>query len=261
MAVLNFVEPVELTNAEFDAMENKFLETLMARDHLLFHEAELLKAEYMEKVGMLEFKLFEFQITYQRLKRKLELIRQKINCQEKVNLQAIEYKLDAEYAEYEEKIATRLAEISELLNITGVLDKDESKEQKSLYKELVKRLHPDLNPGLTEEQYDLFIKVVRAYQNSDTSTLRRIAMLTDKISNADANKYEAKKLRYQSLKKACVEMEKEMADIRKGFPFDKVEFLKSKQAVQQRQSELQASLDEYKEKYAELESKVKDVIA
>lgn len=260
MAVLTFVEPTILTDAEFEAMESKFLETLMARDHLLFHEAEILKAEYMEKVGMLEYKLFEFQIAFQRLKRKVELVRQKINCQEKVNIQAIEYKLDAEYAEYEERIAIRLAEITELMNISGVMAEDDSKEIRGLYKKLVKRLHPDLNPNLTDEEYILFHKAVIAYQNSDISTLRRIDMLTDKIGTSD-NKYEAKKLRYNNLKKACEAMEKEMLEIRKTFPFDKKDFLKDKQAVKQRQSELKASLDEYKVKYAELEVTLKELIA
>lgn len=261
MAILNFVEPQILTDEQFAAMETKFLETLMARDHLLFHEAELLKAEYMEKVGLLEYKLYEFQITFQRLKRKLELIRQKLSCQEKVNMQAIEYKLDAEYAEYEEKIAVRLAEITELMNISGTLAEDDSKELKSLYKKLVKRLHPDLNPGQSDEEYVLFQKAVYAYQHSDARTLRRIDMLTDKISKESSNKYEMKKLRYKSLQKACEDMEREMTEIRQRFPFDKAAFLNDKQAVKLRQSELQASLEEYKEKYAELEQKLKEVLA
>lgn len=261
MSVLNFVEPTVLTDAEFDAMETKFLETIMARDYLLFHKAELLKAEYMEKVGMLEYKLYEFQIAFQRLKRKLDLIRQKINCQQKVNLEAIEYKLDAEYAEYEEKIAIRLAEITDLLNISGVMSKDNSKEIKSLYKKLVKRLHPDLNSNITDEEFNLFHKVVRAYQQSDINTLRRIDMLTDKISTDSGNKYEAKKLRYNQLKSACEAMEREMVEIKKGFPFDKVDFLKDKQAVKQRKRELQSSLDEYKERYAELEVTLKELVA
>jgi len=260
VAMLKFVETKELTEAEFEAMEAKFLETLMARDYLLFHEAELLKAEYLEKVGLLEYKLYEFQIAYQRLQRKLELVRQKINCQEKVNMQAIEYKLDAEYAEYDEKLAASLAEINELLYIDGTVSSDESQEIKSLYKKLVKRLHPDLNPQQSDEEYSLFKRAVVAYKHSDISTLRRIDMLTDRITNS-VNRYEAQRLRYRALEKACAELEREMAEIRKSFPFDKVAFLKDKLAVQQRQSELQASLEEYKERYAELESKLKELMA
>lgn len=261
MAVLTFVEPTVLTDAEFAAMETKFLNTLMARDNLVFHETELLKAEYMEKIGMLEYKLYEFQIALQRLKRKIELVRQKINCQEKINIQNIEYKLDAEYAEYEEKIAERLSEIAKLLDISGVLPEEESQELKTLYKKLVKRLHPDLNPELTDEQYNLFLRAVVAYKNSDLRTLKRIDMLTDKISANSMDRNEARKLRYKGLKKACEEMEKEMTEIRKGFPFDQIPFLKNKEAVKQRQSEIQASMDDYKEQYHELEEKLKELIA
>lgn len=261
MAVLNFVEPTVLTDAEFDAMEAKFLETLMARDHLLFQEKEILVSEYMEKIGMLEYKLYEFQIAFQRLQRKLELVRQKINCQEKVNMQNIEYKLDAEYAEYEEKIAERFAEISAMLNFDGLMSDEEAKELKGLYKKLVKRLHPDLNPNQNDEEYSLFLKAVYAYKNSDTRTLKRIDMLTEKIAESSIDRYDAKKLRYTCLKKACEEMEVEMEDIRKKFPFDKIPFLKDKLAVKQKQSEIQASMEEYKEKYAELEEKLKELVA
>lgn len=261
MTVLNFVEPTVLTDAEFAAMETRFLNTLMARDNLVFHEAELLKAEYMEKIGMLEYKLYEFQIVLQRLKRKLELVRQKINCQEKINMQSIEYKLDAEYADYEEKIAERLAEIAKLLDINGMMPEEEGQELKALYKKLVKRLHPDLNPKLTDEEYNLFLRAVAAYKNSDLRTMKRIDMLTDKISASSMDRNEARKLRYKGLQKACEEMEKEMMEIRKGFPFDKLAFLKNKEAIKQRQSEIQASMDDYKEQYAQLEEKLKELIA
>lgn len=260
MAVLTFVEPVVVTEEEFAAMEAKFLETLMARDYLVYQGSELLKAEYMEKIGMLEYKLYEFHIALQRLKRKIELVRQKINCQEKINLQNIEYKLDAEYAEYEEKIAVRMAEMTKLLEITGVMEPNAAKEVKELYKKLVKRLHPDLNPKLTDSEYSLFLKAVAAYKGSDLRTLKRIDMLTDSIGTDKTDKVEAKKLRYNSLKKACEEMEREMAEIRKRFPFDKIQFLKDKEAVKQRQSEIQASMDDYKEQYAELEAKLKELI-
>ena len=97
---------------------------------------------------------------------------------------------------------------------------------RDLYKLLVKRLHPDLNPDLSNEQFILFYKAVDAYKNSDINTLRRISLLTDKITETIPNKYEAKKLRYNNLKKYCEEMEREMEEIRKKFPFDKITFKK-----------------------------------
>lgn len=257
----NIVELNILTDADFDAMEQKFLDTLMARDHLLYQETDLIMAEYMEKIGLLEHKLYEFQISYQRMKRKLELVRQKINCQEKIVMKNIEFRLDAEYAEYEEKIAVKLAEITDLLSVTGIMPESEAKELRDLYKLLVKRLHPDLNPDLSNEQFILFYKAVDAYKNSDINTLRRINLLTDKITETIPNKYEAKKLRYNNLKKYCEEMEREMEEIRKKFPFDKIPFLKDKQAVKLRQSEIQASLEDYKEQYSELEKKLEELLA
>ena len=250
----------DCTEAELAVMEKCFLQTLMARDHLVYQESELLKAEYMEKLGMLEYKLYEYHVACQRLKRKLELIRQKLNCQDIVDVQKIDMQLEAEYAEYEEKLQKKMAEFTKLLKIDGVLEDDQAEKIKKLYKKLVKRLHPDLQPGQSEEEYRLFQRVVKAYKDSDLKTLRKVDLLTDKIGEQDKNVTVDRLSRFKELQKACEELKLEMEAVRKEFPFNQQKLLQNKKELKLRQSELQASLEEYKESYAKLERKIKELI-
>ena len=52
------------------------------KDELVYHICKNIEAEYMSKVGILEYKLYEFNCKILRLKRKIELYQQKINMQE-----------------------------------------------------------------------------------------------------------------------------------------------------------------------------------
>ena len=252
-----------LTKEDIEKVEQEFLSLSFERDHMIYQEAELLKAEYMEKIGALEYKLYEFQIAYLRMKRKLAIIQQKINCQEKVNMENIEHMLDAEYEKYELELSRRLQEVTWSLQVAagGITSDEKSKELRTLYKRLVKRLHPDMNPNESREEIELFHKAVQAYKNSDINELRMIDMLTEKISETEDTNQENKRARYNKLKKGCEEIRKEMEEIQKSFPFDKKDFLASPSAVAKRKAEIEAGIAEYKANYAELEAKVKGLTA
>ena len=43
------------------------------KDELLYHTCKIIETEYMSKIGVLEYKLYEFQCKILRLKRKIEL--------------------------------------------------------------------------------------------------------------------------------------------------------------------------------------------
>lgn len=62
------------------------------RDELIYHICKNIETEYMSKIGVLEYKLYEFQCKILRIKRKIELYQQKINRQEKIDDSEIEKK-------------------------------------------------------------------------------------------------------------------------------------------------------------------------
>ena len=55
-----------------------------------------------------------------------------------------------------------------------VLSDEDNKELKKLYRKIVKALHPDINPDVSQAQVQLFDNAVSAYKSGDLGTLRII---------------------------------------------------------------------------------------
>ena len=106
------------------------------KDELVYQTCKNIETEYMSKVGVLEYKLYEFQCKILRLKRKIELYQINIYRQEIPNEKEIEEKLDIEYKEYEKKLNKMSNDIQEALNRKNysVLSEEDGKELKNIYR-------------------------------------------------------------------------------------------------------------------------------
>jgi len=98
---------------------------------------------YMLELGKLEYKVFEAQCVFLRLKRKVELIQAKKNRQEKIVLKQIEDVLDAEFAEFQKKLDEQINKINAAIERSrfDVLSDEEARELKKLYRRIIKALH------------------------------------------------------------------------------------------------------------------------
>lgn len=234
------------------------------KDELVYHICRNIETEYMSKVGVLEYKLFEFQCKILRLKRKIELYQTKINRQEKPNEKEIEEKLDIEYKEYEEKLNKMSNDLQDTLNRRNyeTLSKENSKEIKSIYRKLIKKLHPDLNKKDNEKNRNLLLQVTRAYENGDLETLKNLELLTDEINEkeniemGELEELKESKVKYETIINGLLDYIKQ---IKESFPYNKKEFLKSDILVQKRKRELEEEVEMYKEVYSNLENILKQL--
>lgn len=234
------------------------------KDELVYHICRNIETEYMSKVGVLEYKLFEFQCKILRLKRKIELYQQKINRQEQPNEKEIEKKLDIEYKEYEEKLNKMSNDLQDALNRKnyGILSEENAKELKNIYRKLIKRLHPDLNKDNSEKNKKLLLQVTYAYENGDLETLKNLELLIEEISEEEKiemnelDELKAIKNKYEEIIKGLLHSIKK---IKESFPYNKKEFLKNDILVQKRKEELENEMNMYKEVYLNLENILKKV--
>ena len=73
----------------------------------------------------------------------------------------------------------KLKKMNEALerNEAEFLSQEEGKLLKKLYRNIVKVLHPDINPNVTEEKIQLLNQAVTAYKNGNLKTLEIIAVM------------------------------------------------------------------------------------
>ncbi|NDO20416.1 hypothetical protein FMM68_12235 [Lachnospiraceae bacterium MD329] len=253
----NLLEETKKLQAELSTL-------IMERDELKHHICKNIQTEYILKLGTLEYKVFEFQCKILRIKRKIEIIQAHFNRQEIVNIIEIEVKLDFEYSEYQKKLDEKMNDINEALerNSMNTLTPEETEELKKTYKQIVKKLHPDINPNVTEGELKLFNQAVEAYKSGDIQIIRSIAVMISEISVHEeiADSMKVLKEKIDKLKQMIADVLKEIEQIKQSFPYNQKELLSNSEKVKECQDELNVLLDEYRKIYAIYEQKLNDML-
>ena len=180
-----------------------------------------LLALYQTKIGAWELQLLKAQVEVARLKRKLELAQVSINHGDTPNWGAIERQLQEEFLVWQKKVqeAAQSLEKAEF-RLNHLLSPAEDRELKSLYYALVKILHPDLNPALTEDRRLLWLRVQTAYEESDIEGLKALTLVSkDFVVSPAATSLEALQAERASLNKQIAAVLKRIDRINQQPPF------------------------------------------
>ena len=150
-------------------------------------------------------------------------------------------------------------------------DEDPIHELKSLYRQIVKRLHPDVHPNPTEREKDLLDRANKAYKAGDLEEMRRIweelagtEQSEESFEDTEEGRAQLREL-IEKLCKRCAELEKEIRQIKTSFPYtikallddDKTLEMKHRELVD-RLAEVRAMLDKIDEYIAELKRRMKE---
>lgn len=224
---------------------------LLERDELQFVICKNIETVYMLKLGGYEYKAFETQCAFLQIKRKHELIQGKINRQEKVNINSIDKILDKEFSDYKEKLNEQIDKMNEAIENSKatLLSKEDSNELKKLYRKIVKDLHPDLNPNITESQKQLFENAVNAYKNGDLTTLRIIGQMVcdfsiqmpsvDTVSLLEDN--------IKNLENMINSINKSISKIKNNYPYTMKAIIEDDAKIEEQKAELEEIILQYKD--------------
>lgn len=261
--VIVFPDFEKLKN-EVEKMRTELSMLLLERDELQFVICKNIETEYMLNLGSIEYKAYEAQCTALRLKRKIELIQAKKNRQEKVIISAIEEVLDNEFAEYQKQLDEQINKMNDALKRSKaeVLTDEENKELKKLYRKIVKALHPDINPDVSEAQVNLFDNAVQAYKNGDLGTLRIIGEMVGNSPLPEQHKdaltqLSEEKDRLQNLLKAIRDS---IEEIKSEYPYTMKEILEDKEKTEQKKQELESILSQYTELISIYQAKIEEIM-
>lgn len=248
--VIVFPEIAKLKE-EIDRARTELSVALFEYDEICFVICKNLETMFFVEFGDIEYKLYEAQCLEARLRRKINLIQTKKNRQEKIDFSEIESLLDDEFEEYNKEIGKRLENMDEALARRDLkhLSDEDSKELKSLYRQILKAFHPYINPNLSETKRELFNNAVQAYKSEDLEMIRTISL----IASDEIPAYEHEDVRVKLLKEKERILER-LAVVRAGtdvvkedFPYNMKEILESEEAIAERMKELERGLVEFKE--------------
>lgn len=249
---------------EIEKLRTELSMLVLERDELRFVICKNIEMEYMLKAGGLEYQAYEAECAFLRLKRKVELIQAKKNRQEKVILSVIEDALDHEFLEYQKRLDEQMDKMNDALERSKAepLSEEESRELKILYRKVVKALHPDMNPEITDAQARLFDQAVSAYKNGDLPAMRLIdemvgggPVLTDQENMAV--KLSKEKDRLNSL---LERVRKEIEEIKTEYPYTMKEFLEDSEKLERRREELEKILEQYQELATFYRTKIEEML-
>ncbi len=232
-------EAVEKLRAELSAL-------LSERDELRFVICKNIEMKYMLSLGALECKAYELNCTRLRLKRKAELIQARKNRQERVSVADIERVLDDEFAEYRRALDEHLEKMNEAINWRKCefLSVEEAHELKSLYRAIVKALHPDMHPDITEAELRLFQNAVAAYKVGDLTTLRIInETITEPMTPEPSENAIAALIKEEErLSKMLDGIKAEIDKIKSSYPYTLREIVESEELSAAKKAELEGAI-------------------
>lgn len=255
----------EAIRKELEKLRSEFVRKMYELDELRYVICENIESEYMLELGDLEYKVYRQECEYRRLKRKLELIQRALNHNRVLDVEAIERTLSEEFEIYRIELENMMEKMNKAIERSSMrsLSKEESVELRSYYRAIMKKIHPDMNPDLSDQQLKLFFNAVEAYKNGDVKTLKLIhTMIEDENINGfiPENPDDYKKMK-ERLEDSIDEINAQTENIKSHFPYNVKWLLEDKEELHLKKEQMKESYDQYKESIGFLSEKVNRLIA
>ena len=147
----------------------------------------------------------------------------------------------------------------------GRQDEDPIHELKRLYRQIVKRLHPDVHPNPTEREKDLLNRANEAYKAGDLDEMRRIweelagtEQAEEYFDDTEEGRARLREL-IKKLRKRCEVLEEEIRQIKTSFPYTIKILLDDDQALEMKHRELLDQLAEVRELFKKLDAYIAEL--
>lgn len=138
------------------------LASITLKNELKYKRYDALVQEYMEKIGNFEQQVIYSDLEVQMKKRTEQMIISARNRREYPDIEKITETVQAEFQQKLDKLSSPPSKHS-----VPELTDEQKATMSAHYQELVRVLHPELNPDEAESEKELYLKVVECYRNDD----------------------------------------------------------------------------------------------
>ena len=243
-----------IVHPEVTKLKEKLTQLIFEYDNLMDHICPEIERRYVLEFGTYEYSLYKVELEIDKLKRKLKLIQIEINHENEIDMDKIEERVSKEFEEYEKQLQDQIDEIR-LLEETKVekLSESDSKKLKQIYRMLVKRLHPDLNPNPSFLEISLFIRATNAFKKGNLEELESIvAILPDESTDENPD--------IDNLRNLVKSYEDKIVKLKNDYPYNKKELLENRESGNEYKKILIELIDDRKKDLNKLNNKINNLI-
>lgn len=194
-------------------LRKELAELLFEQHQMMLVQGPNLEARWQQLFGPLVVELEQLLLEHRRLRRSLEILRAAHVKGEQVDPEVLERQLAQELWEHRRRL-TELKDKQDAAEqrLRKLRSPETSAALRSLYRQLVKRLHPDLHPQQDARQQQLWFEVQQAYQWGDFARLETLAAVTD-------DDFEERPGETERLRQRLRELSQDLQEMRQQFPF------------------------------------------
>ena len=273
---------------EIDYLKEILASKLFEEDHLLNFTCKEIETDYALKFGVYKYKINEYKLKIKKTKRTIELINKMANKQNvnqfnkdeddleenqikinktkinkpKINMSEIEKHIENEFKEEDLELKTETAKVNILIeeHKNNLDKKQDFKELNTIYKDCIRKIHPDLllEPTIFEE--NLFYNSKEAYEDRDIEEIKSTQNLINmhKINKIPSTVEEFEELRDKLEINITLE-DNEISQIINSKPYTQQKFLLDTKKVNSYREGLVTSLLEVEKEYIKINKKLTEL--
>ena len=249
--------------SSINKLTNEFTNLSIEYNELVSVIKPNLECKYNTTIGDKEYKLLILKIKVSSLKRRIELIQSYLNRGESPDFPVISKKIKKEFTKWNaeiRKVHEKLQEAERHASLAALTDEDAAR-LKELYRILVKKLHPDLNSNLTEDDKVLWERVISAFKQGNLEELEVLFILAEQYECSETMKTETEiNNKLSLLKKKIKNLMVKINTLNSEFPLNIKEKIYDIKWIQQKQKELEKEINCLNQKKNELKNIIKDII-
>lgn len=230
---------------------------------LLIEKSDTLKLgyrldkKYFSLVGRFEVERYYAFFEYEKIRRTIEIYQKALNHNETISEEKVNELLSKEIEEYEKKLKQVVNDYENAKAFMKLenLSKEDYKKVKETYRYIVKKIHPDLNPNLTDEYKVLWEMTQVAYGENNLNELLTIKEILDNkgiIAKKHDNEIEELEKKVMSLKASIDNTLLYISNIKKEHPFTIEEIINNKFLLEEKIEQIISETNEFKKAIKEL---------
>lgn len=243
----------------FTAGDYDYYESLVCKKENLLKECTRLYDEYLREFGDLKIEVFSLKIDVIALKKSIAYCQAALNHGMEVNKSSMEDYIRHQMEAYKSELEDLKSERNSVGKIIATISLYEVERIKKIYRDIVKILHPDLTPLITDFPYlyNLFMKATAAYKANDLNSLEETQVLLNKFMSE--NGLQSISVVIENLDEKIMEIEEDIDEIVSTEPYSFKELLEDEELIEETKESFRKEIEEYETYKLQLEAVLKEL--